>query len=111
MAAEGEFPKIDGDILYASEVNYLKNGTFTSGITPAITLNSFHWTSGVLANITNEHLGSSFVGSFHAEEGGDEPNITIDLGEDAIRQSIAIRYSSNLALLFHLHHRQCSNKL
>lgn len=26
MAAEGEFPKVDGDILFASEVNYLNNG-------------------------------------------------------------------------------------
>ena len=33
MASEGEFPKVDGDVLYASEVNALQTPVITSGTT------------------------------------------------------------------------------
>lgn len=72
MAIEGQFPKVDGDILYASEANRLaKCGTywflgstasFNSG-TAAQTLGSFVFAAGSLSNPTHIVVDTYIAGA------------------------------------------------
>ena len=84
MASEGEFPKADGDVLYASEVNQfygttnkLENKTPISGNT-ALTLD---WINGTFSNIVDGDFSTLFGGSILLSGTGYFLDVTIPIDE------------------------------
>ena len=97
MTAEGTFPKIDGDILYASEVNNLFHvnnyllgaiGSLSTG-----TGNQFTWTStGSILAATDENIDTYWAGSLISELNSGA-NITFTLPSESYYNSLIIKYS------------------
>lgn len=81
MTAEGIFPKVDGDILYASEVNkFVTCNNYCSGILPILGTGSIMWTNGSLVNITDEDTSTEWIGSIQwAGAGGCAGSIVINV--------------------------------
>ena len=86
MATEGQFPKVDGDVLYASEVNKIAGvSEWASGIPIAVsagsstTLGCWLWTNGSLYAPTDGNLSTYWAGSFLLPQNG-EGSVVLDLG-------------------------------
>ena len=96
MANEGEYPKVDGDVLYSSEANRDRNN-YAYGITPTISLSgtSTWWTepSGLSA-ITDGDL-TTWTNVFRMNYYG-AGYINLDLGSIYLIKSIGAFYSGNV---------------
>lgn len=88
--AEGDFPKSDGDVLFASEVNKFHFGNLAKDILPTET-GTFSTSPTGLANVTDEDMttatnnmecNSSVLGF-----------INVDLGENRFNQSIFTKFN------------------
>ena len=87
MANEGEYPKVDGDVLYASEVNsFIRNKakglTPTTDLAPAIT---------DLTNITDEDATTAC--SLFSITGQTAKEIKIDLGALYYVINVGVKYA------------------
>ncbi len=92
MAAEGVFPKVDGDVLYASEINGLHYGNGAKDILPT---ESGAWGTSPtgLANITDEDTTTA-TNSFTQTVDSGSPQtgyINIDLANNKVRSVIQVK--------------------
>ena len=86
--AEGSFPKSDGDILYASEVNEFSRND-CKGVLPVAT--GFTVDPTDLANTTDEDA-ASVTGTGTLVDTNDTAELTWDLGANIVHNTISIKY-------------------
>jgi hypothetical protein len=61
---EGNFPKVDGDVLYASEVNKFATNLHSAYGKSIGSNTSADWESGTFANITDGNISTYYIGSY-----------------------------------------------
>lgn len=104
MTAEGVFPKVSGDIAYASEANKFAGATsFYSGTVSISTGSStangcFNWTStGSTGVVTDGNFATCWIGSWIAPISATLGSIVLTLDNDTYKSSIRFCGSFSLS--------------
>ena len=99
MANEGEYPKVDGDVLYSSEANRDRNN-YAYGITPTISLSGTStWQvepSGLSAITDGDLTTWTNVFRINRTSDGGVGYINLDFGSIYLIKSIGAFYSGNV---------------